>query len=183
MARNMMSNHTDMQDKYCGHSKDINLFKANTKVAAVGRPPKRSATAYGRGTSFAVSFVLALNRVNVVTVTALLVLHVGVIGHHVPCHYDFMFLAVRTLRACAQGGSRGPCPPGGGVWGGARPGQQGGLGGGTPPNDSMGSDLLVRSWVQQPNLRTDLLLRNLLLVESTRTVWYSQSKRLHCSLA
>ena len=47
---------------------------------------------YGRGTSSVVSFVLALNRVNVVAVTTILVLHVGVIGHHVPCHYDFMFL-------------------------------------------------------------------------------------------
>ena len=33
-----------------------------------------------------VSFVLALNRVNVVAVTTILVLYVGVIGHHVPCH-------------------------------------------------------------------------------------------------
>ena len=54
MARNMVSNHTDMQDKYCGHL-----------------------------------FILALNRVNVVAVTTILVLHVGMIGHHVPCHYDF----------------------------------------------------------------------------------------------
>ena len=46
---------------------------------------------YGRGTSSVVSFVLALNRVNVVAVTTILVLHVGVIGHHVPCRYDFMF--------------------------------------------------------------------------------------------
>ena len=46
---------------------------------------------YGRGTSFVVSFVLALNMVNVVAVTTILVLHVGVIGYHVPRHYDFMF--------------------------------------------------------------------------------------------
>ena len=31
-----------------------------------------------------VSFVLALNRVNIVAVSAILVLHVGVIGYHVP---------------------------------------------------------------------------------------------------
>ena len=41
---------------------------------------------YGRSTSSVVSFVLALNRVNVVAVTTILVLHVGVIGHHVPRH-------------------------------------------------------------------------------------------------
>ena len=46
---------------------------------------------HGRGTSSVVSFVLALNRVNVVAVTTILVLHVDVIGHHVPCHYDIMF--------------------------------------------------------------------------------------------
>ena len=47
------------------------------------------------------------------------------IGHHVPRHQNFMFLdimtscslAVRTMRACAQAGSAGPCPPGGGSGG------------------------------------------------------------------
>ena len=38
-----------------------------------------------------VSFVLALNKVNVIAVTIILVLHVGVIGHYIPCRYDFMF--------------------------------------------------------------------------------------------
>ena len=33
-----------------------------------------------------VSFVLAMNRVNIVAVTAILVLHVGGIGHHVARH-------------------------------------------------------------------------------------------------
>ena len=65
-------------------------FKAHTKVAAFDRHNKRGGAAFGRATSFVVSFVLALNRVNVVAVTTILVLHVGVIGHHVPCHYDFM---------------------------------------------------------------------------------------------
>ena len=87
-----MSNQTDMQDKYCGHSNDIHPIQSHyTKVAAVGRHHKRGAAASDRGTSFVVSFVLALNRVNVVAVTTILVLHVGVIGHHVPFHYDFMF--------------------------------------------------------------------------------------------
>ena len=87
-----MSNHTDMQDKYCGHSNDIHPIQSQyTKVAAVGRHHKRGGAAFGRATSFVVSFVLALNRVNVVAVTTILVLQVCVIGHHVPCHYDFMF--------------------------------------------------------------------------------------------
>ena len=37
-------------------------------------------------TSFVVSFVLSSNRVNIVAVTTILVLHVRVIGHHVPRH-------------------------------------------------------------------------------------------------
>ena len=61
-----------------------------TKVAAVGRHHERGGAAFVRATSFVVSFLLALNRVNIVVVTTILVLHVGVIGHHVPCHYDFM---------------------------------------------------------------------------------------------
>ena len=62
-----MSNHTDMQDKYCGHSNDIHPIQSQyTKVAAVGRHHKRGAAASGRGTSFVVSFVVAMNRVDVV---------------------------------------------------------------------------------------------------------------------
>ena len=57
-----------------------------TKVAAFGRHHKRGRAAFGRATSFVVSFVLAFNRVNVVEVTKILVLHVGAIGYHVPCH-------------------------------------------------------------------------------------------------
>ena len=53
------------------------LFKANTKVAAVGAHHKRGGAAFGRATSFEVSFVLALNKVNIVAVTTILVLHVG----------------------------------------------------------------------------------------------------------
>ena len=81
MARSMMSNHTDMQDKYYGHCYDIHPIESQyTKVAA-----------FGHATSFVVCLVLALNRVNVAAVTTILFLHVGVNGHHVPCHYDFMF--------------------------------------------------------------------------------------------
>jgi len=87
----MMSNHTDMQDKYCGHCYDIHPIQSQYKGNH-----KRGGAAEGRATSFVVAAagrhlcILALNRVNVVAVTTILVLHVGVIGHHVPCHYDFM---------------------------------------------------------------------------------------------
>ena len=83
----MISNHTDMYDNYCGDCYDIHTIQSQyTEVAAVGRHHKRVGAAFGRATSFVVSFVLALNRVNIVAVTTILVLHVGVIGHHVPRH-------------------------------------------------------------------------------------------------
>ena len=93
MARNMMmSNHTDMQDKYCGDRYDIHPLQSQyTKVATVGRHRKTGGTAFGRATSFVVSFVLALNRVNITAVTTTLVLHVGLIGHHGARHESFMF--------------------------------------------------------------------------------------------
>ena len=76
---------TDMQDKYCGDCYDIYLIQSQyTKVAAVARHHERGGAAFGRDTSFAVVYVLALNRV--VAVTTILVLHVGVFGHHVPRH-------------------------------------------------------------------------------------------------
>ena len=75
MARNMMSNHTDMQDKYCGHSNDIHPIQSQYKGNH-----KRGGAAEGRATSFVVSFVMALNRVNIVAVNAILVLHVGKTG-------------------------------------------------------------------------------------------------------
>ena len=56
------------------------LYDIATKVAAVGRPHKRGAAASGRGTSFVVSFVLALNRLNIVAVNAKRFLHVGTTG-------------------------------------------------------------------------------------------------------
>ena len=72
-----------MQEKYCGHCQ----YKGHHK---------RGGAAEVRVTSFVVAAVgrhlciLALNRVNVVAVTTIVGLYVGVIGHHVPCHYDFM---------------------------------------------------------------------------------------------
>ena len=69
---------------------------------------------YGRGTSSVVSFVSAVNGVNVVAVTTILVLHVGVIGHHVPRRYDFMFPRRAYHARLAPGWVWGPCFPGGG---------------------------------------------------------------------
>ena len=113
------------------------LFKANTKVAAVGRHHKRGAAASGRGTSFVVSFVLALNRVNVVAVTTILVLHVGVIGHHVPCHYDFMFPRRAYHARLRARGVRGALPPGGGSGGTFAPPKAAAGFRGRPPNGEL----------------------------------------------
>ena len=89
----------------------------------------------GRGTSFVVSSVLALNRVNVVAVTTILVLHVGVIGHHVPCRYDFMFPRRSDHARLRARGVRGALPPGRGVWRGLRPPQASRrVWGAAPPN-------------------------------------------------
>ena len=69
---------TDMQDKYCGDRYDIYRIQSRyTKVAAFGRHHKRGGAAFGRATSFVVSFVVALNRVNIVAVNTILVLYVG----------------------------------------------------------------------------------------------------------
>ena len=99
-----------MQDKYCGHY-DIHPIQSQcTKVAAVGRDHGRGGATFDRGTSFVLSFVLALNRVNVVAVTTLLVLHAGVITHYNPCplglHVPSSFVPC-ALAAFAPQGSRG----------------------------------------------------------------------------
>ena len=79
------------------------IFKANIKVAAFGRHRKRGGAAEGRVTSFVVAAtgrhlcILALDKVNVFAVTAILILHVGAFGHHAPCHYDFMLPMISDL--------------------------------------------------------------------------------------
>ena len=84
MARNMMPTHmfrptiTDMQDKYCGNCYDIYRIQSKyTNVAGFGRHHKRGGAAFGRATSFVVSYVLALNKVNIVAISTILVLHFG----------------------------------------------------------------------------------------------------------
>ena len=96
-------------------------------------------------------FVLALNKVNIVAVTTILVLHVGNgLSEHVWSDITFLairascFLAVQALRVCAQGGSGEPWPPGGRLGGLRPPRKQGGLGGRRPPN-------YVPRQIQNPN--------------------------------
>ena len=78
MARNMMSNNTDRQDKYCGDCYDIYPIQRQYKGTQ-----KRGGTAEGRATSFVVATkgphlcISALNKVNIGAVTTILVLHVG----------------------------------------------------------------------------------------------------------
>ena len=68
----------DMQDEYCVDRYDIELIQSQyTKMAASSRRHKGGSAAFGRATSFVVSFVSALNTVNIVAVTTILVLHVG----------------------------------------------------------------------------------------------------------
>ena len=69
---------TDMQDKYCGDCYDIYLIQSHYKGNH-----KRGGAAEGRVTSFVLAAegrhfcVLALNKVNIVAVITILVLHVG----------------------------------------------------------------------------------------------------------
>ena len=67
-----------MQDKYCGDCYDIYLIQSQYK-----ENHKRGGVAEGRVPSFVVAAasrhlsILALNTVNVIAVTTILVLHVG----------------------------------------------------------------------------------------------------------
>ena len=54
-------------DTYCGDCYDVHSIQSHhTKVAACGRRHSRGGAAFGRTTSFVVSFVVAMNRVDVV---------------------------------------------------------------------------------------------------------------------
>ena len=80
--------------------------------------------------------VLALNRVNVVAVITILVVHVDVIGHHAACHDDFTFSRRSYHARWRARGVRGASPPEREVWNISPPaGQQGFLEGGKLPND------------------------------------------------
>ena len=104
-------------------------------MAAFGHHHKRGGAALGRATSFVVSLVLALNRVNIAAVTTILVLHFGVIGHHVPRHWDFMFPRRSGYARWRARGVREALPPGQWVWGSLRPPKEAkGFGGRKDPN-------------------------------------------------
>ena len=101
------------------------------------RPPAGGGgAAGGRATSCVVVAngrhlcILALNRVSVVAVTTILV-----IGHHVPCRYDFMFPRRSYHARLRARGVRGALLPGRRVWGGLRPpqGSRGVWGAARPP--------------------------------------------------
>ena len=73
-----------MQDKYFGDRYDIYRIQSRyTKVAAFGRHHKRGGAAFGRGTSFVVSFVVAMNRVDVVAADTIFVLRLSKSGRTV----------------------------------------------------------------------------------------------------
>ena len=53
------------------------LFRATTKVAAFGRHHKRDGAGFGRATSSAVSFVVAMNRLDVVALNTIFALRLS----------------------------------------------------------------------------------------------------------
>ena len=97
---------TDMRDKRCIALTLIlfTLLKAITSETTKELARPKAAT-----------FVLALNRVNIVAVTTILVSYVGVIGHQVLRHEVFMFPRRSCIASFARKGGPGkPCPPLGG---------------------------------------------------------------------
>ena len=113
-ARNIMSNHTDMQDKYCGHSNDIHPIQSQyTKGAAAST--KGVPRPYGRRT-FCCGF-LCIGFEWGESGTTTLVLQVDVIGHHDSCNYNFVFLRRSDHARLRAKGSKGPCPPAAGSGG------------------------------------------------------------------
>ena len=104
---------TDMQGKHLGGCYDMYLSQSQyTKVAAFGHQHKRGSGAFGRANSFVASFALALNKVNIVAVTTILVLQCGngwavracVIGHHVPRHiFSDLFNIIKSSSDAVDG--------------------------------------------------------------------------------
>ena len=100
---------TDMQDKYHGDRYDIYRIQSRYKGNH-----KKGGAAEGRATSLVVAAkgrhlcILALNRVNVVAVTTIFVLHVGVI---VPCQSCLMFPRRTITARLLATGLREALPP------------------------------------------------------------------------
>ena len=97
-----MFHHTDMQDKDCGDCYNIHSVQSQ-----YNGNHKRGGAAD-----------VALNRVNIVAVTTILVLHVGVIRHS-SCSSPLGLHLSSTYNHCAlaRKGGPGACPPGGGSGG------------------------------------------------------------------
>ena len=78
---------TDMEDKYYGDCHGSYLiqsqYKGDRKRGGATTSIVTSSVAAAKGRRLC---TFALNRVNIVAVATILVLHVGVIGHHVPRH-------------------------------------------------------------------------------------------------
>lgn len=88
------ANHTDTQDNYVGYSYDTAIAPILNQCKG---SQERGGTSKCKGGHLC---VLAFNRVDVVAVTTILVLHVCAI-----------FLAICSMRACER--SEGPCIPSG----------------------------------------------------------------------
>ena len=86
-----MLNHTDRTGTVVTAAIFTRLNANIQRQRPLAATTKEVARPYGCAIFFVVSCGLALNGVHVVAVTTELVLHVGVIGHPIPCHYDFMF--------------------------------------------------------------------------------------------
>ena len=78
MTMNMMSNHTDMQDKYCDDCYDTHRiqsqYKGNHKRAGATEGHATSSVVAAKGHQLS---ILASNNVHIVAITTILVLHVG----------------------------------------------------------------------------------------------------------
>ena len=73
-----MSNHTDMQDKYCGHCYDIHPIQSQYKGNH-----KRGGAAEGRAPSFVVCFVFALNGASILALSTIYDLRLSKTGRTV----------------------------------------------------------------------------------------------------
>ena len=110
----MRSNQTGMHDVT---TTIFAILKANANETTkeVARPKAALPLSWWRPK--AATFVLSLNSVNVEAVTTMLVLRVGVIRHHVPRHYAFIFPRQSGNARLRESGVGGALPPRRAVWG------------------------------------------------------------------
>lgn len=91
-----MIKYDDVQDKYCGGGSDIHSVQSHVhKYKGGGHWPPSQKSKSWRGLRprhlFCVFLCNGFERVNVASITTILVLHVCVIGQHVPRQLGFMF--------------------------------------------------------------------------------------------